>query len=132
MAGATEPEEHELMARDFEPGKGFEISQRFLEAAGIHFRSTSATLALEVMVVMAGIATDESHDLVRAQDAFRPPFVDEALQIAINGGQARSPLRHALPDFLHREGPVGILQHVQDSLPLGRLPHARGAQGRRG
>ena len=52
-AVAAKAEEHELMTCDFETGQDLQVSQGFVEPAGIYFRSAATALALEVVVVVA-------------------------------------------------------------------------------
>jgi len=87
VAVAAESEEHELVARNLEAREGFQITQGLLKAAGIHFRGAAAALALKVVMVVAGVAADESHHLVSAKDALRPALADEPLQIAVDRGE---------------------------------------------
>ena len=103
VAGArsAEAEEQELMAGDLESGKGSQVPQGLFETAGVHLCCAAATLTLEVMVVVAGVAAHEAHHLVRPQDALSPTLPHEPLQIAVDGGKAGPALRYALPDLFH-------------------------------
>ncbi len=76
------------------------------------------------------VASDKPHDLIGAEEAFRPSLPDESLEISIHRGQAGPSFRHALPDLLHSQWAIRIPQYVEDALALGGLAHARGAEGR--
>src|SRR5664279_3816096 len=103
------------MAGDLESGKGSQIPQGLLETAGVHLSRAAATLTLEVMVMVAGVAAHEAHHLVRPQDALSPTLSHEPLQIAVDGGKAGATLRHALPDLLHGQRAIRVLQDAQDA-----------------
>jgi hypothetical protein len=86
LADSAEPEEQKLVAGDLESGKALQLLERALQTTGIHLRGPAAALALKVVVMVAGVASDEAHDLIASQDAFGPALLDKALQVPIDGG----------------------------------------------
>jgi len=68
------------MTRDPETRNGLQVPQGIIEPAGIHFRCAAAAFALEMVMMVARVASHKSHDLVGAEDALRPAFMDESLR----------------------------------------------------
>lgn len=118
------------MAGDPESRSAFHLGKRGLHPAGLYLYGPATVLTLQMMVMVPGFTAHKAHDLVTALDALSPPLLDEAFEVPVNGGQARTALGHALPDLFHRQGPVRITQHTENALALGCLPHASGPQGR--
>ncbi len=75
-----------MEARDLEAGEGLKVPKRLIEPAGVHFCSAPAAFALEMMVVVPGVAADEPHDLIDPEDALSPALPHEALEVPVDRG----------------------------------------------
>ena len=74
------------MTRDREARNGLQVSQGIIQPAGFHFGRAATPFALEVVVMVARVASNKPHDLVGAEDALCPSFMDESFQIPIHRG----------------------------------------------